>query len=147
MAAGASNWLACLIAALLEDRDILRGPPNDLPASLALRLELLLDDEPRTREIRNAKRRAHDLARRAGIEAGVAVDVDEAGSILALAYPDRVARNRNGTTAGQFRLTDGSSAWLPASDALASTPALVFAESDGNKRSARIRLAAPLREL
>ena len=40
-------WLACLLAALLEDRDVLRGRPDDLPADVGVRLALL--DDPGAR--------------------------------------------------------------------------------------------------
>jgi ATP-dependent helicase HrpB len=63
--------------------------------------------------------------------------------LLALAYPDRIAQRRPGGL-GQFRLSNGRGAALPPSDALASADYLAVAELDGDRREARIFLAAPL---
>jgi ATP-dependent helicase HrpB len=146
-----SGWLACLIAALLEDRDVLRGRPDDLPTEVGLRVALLDDPGRRHpqadgRALRRARDRAHDLARRAGVEPRsdrFGGDVDgEAGALLALAYPDRIAQARGGP--GRFVLRGGTEAWVPAGDPLAREPFLAVAEVDGRRKAGRIRLAAPL---
>ncbi len=143
------GWLGCVVAALLEDRDVLRGPPEEIPADLAVRVALvtihgaahpLADD----RAVRRARDRAHDLARRAGLEPGPA-DPDATGRVLALAYPDRVAQRRGGRR-GRFVLRTGSGAWLADSDSLAGEDFLVAADLDGRRREARIRLAAVIDE-
>jgi ATP-dependent helicase HrpB len=141
-------WLACLLAALLEDRDVLRGRPDDLPADVGLRLALLDDPSARHpqvdgRALRRARDRARDLARRAGAPTGGA-DPGEAGTLLALAYPDRVAQARGGT--GRYVLRTGTEGWLATGDPLAHEPFLAVAEVDGRRRNGRIRLAAPLAE-
>ncbi|MGH9266397.1 MAG: ATP-dependent helicase HrpB, partial [Acidimicrobiales bacterium] len=45
MVAGAvdagAGWTACVVAALLEDRDVLRGRPDDLPTDVAVRVSLI----------------------------------------------------------------------------------------------------------
>jgi ATP-dependent helicase HrpB len=69
--------------------------------------------------------------------------LDRAGSLLALAYPDRIAQRRPGGS-GQFRLSNGRGASLPPSDPLVGADYLAIAELDGDKREARIFLAAPL---
>ncbi|TAK48624.1 MAG: ATP-dependent helicase HrpB [Xanthobacteraceae bacterium] len=63
------------------------------------------------------------------------------GSILALAYPDRVARNRGG---GGFVLANGRGATVDAAAALAREPFIVVAELTGTAASGRVLLAAPL---
>ena len=141
-------WLACLLAALLEDRDVLRGRPDDLPGDVALRLALLDDPGARHpladgRALRRARDRARDLARRTGSPTGGA-DSAEAGTLLALAYPDRVAQARGG--AGRYVLRTGTEGWLATGDPLAHEPFLAVAEVDGRRRNGRIRLAAPLAE-
>jgi len=137
---------ACLLAALLEERDVLRGQRNEVPVDVAERVRLLADSGARhtmadPRALRVARQRAADLARRSGVTAG-AVDPQMCGSILALAYPDRLAQARGG---GRFRLRGGTGAWVPQSDPMATETFLVAAEVDvGNKADGRIRLAAGL---
>jgi ATP-dependent helicase HrpB len=140
------GWLGCLLAALLEDRDVLRGRPDELPTDVGLRLALLDDPGHRHpladgRALRRARDRAQDLARRAGVATGWA-DPTEAGGLLMLAYPDRVAQARGG--AGRFVLRAGTEGWLAAGDPLAPEPFLAVAEVDGRRRGGRIRLAAPV---
>ena len=140
-----SGWLACVLAALLEDRDVLRGHPDEVPADIGVRLDLLTDRDRRHpladgRALKATRRRAQELARRAGISTG-RVDVDEAGAVLALAYPDRIAQARDATS-GRFRLRSGSGAWLPKTDPLARESLIVVADLDGDRREARIRMAA-----
>jgi ATP-dependent helicase HrpB len=147
-----SGWLACLLAALLEDRDVLRGRPDELPADVGLRLALLDDPGRRHpaadgRAVRRARERARDIARRAGVAPGTGPGGDddgqrEAGALLAVAYPERVAQGRGGP--GRFVLRGGTEGWLAAADALAREPFLAVAEVDGRRRQGRIRLAAPL---
>jgi len=140
------GWLGCLLAALLEDRDVLRGRPDDLPTDVGLRLALLEDPGRRHpqadgRALRRARDRAHDLARRVGVpDAGA--DHGESGVLLAAAYPDRIAQARGGQ--GRYVLRAGTEGWLAANDPLAHEPLLAVAEVDGKRSKGRIRLAAPL---
>ncbi len=141
------GWHACLLAALLEDRDILRGPPAELPVDVAVRLSLLADPgrrHPRLdgRSARRARERAHDVARRTGITPGP-VEPGGAGRVLALAYPDRLGAQPPGGR-GRFTLRSGSAAVVPPADPLSTERYLVIAELDARGRDARIRLAAPI---
>jgi hypothetical protein len=70
-------------------------------------------------------------------------DVHEPGPVLALAYPDRVAQARGGA---RFRLRNGSGAWAPKGDPMATEAFLVVAELDADRggRDSRIRIAAAL---
>ncbi|MGQ0673344.1 MAG: ATP-dependent helicase C-terminal domain-containing protein, partial [Hyphomicrobium sp.] len=61
-------------------------------------------------------------------------------SLLALAYPDRIAKARGAP--GQFLLANGCGARVDASDALAGSPFLVVAEMQGSAAATRILLAA-----
>jgi ATP-dependent helicase HrpB len=136
--------LACVVATLVEERDIFRGRPDDLPADLALRVGALTGQRSHDAADRGAvhrlRDRAADLARRAGIRFDLdAVDADRAGVVLLLGYPDRLAARRR---PGQFQLRSGSGAWLPDDDPLADEPFLVAADLDGRRERARIRLAA-----
>jgi ATP-dependent helicase HrpB len=136
--------LACVIATLVEERDIFRGRPDDLPADLALRIGALTGrrghDAADRGAVHRLRDRAADLARRAGIRFDLDdVDPDRTGVVLLLGYPDRLAARRR---PGQFQLRSGSGAWLPDDDSLADQAFLVAADLDGRRDRARIRLAA-----
>jgi ATP-dependent helicase HrpB len=153
-AAVGGGGTACALAALLEDRDVLRGRPDEIETDVAIRLRLLLDRNARHPQadggaVAAARRRATELARRVGVAAPAgSVDSEDHGPVLALAYPDRIAQARGGA---RFRLRGGGGAWLPADDPLAGEAFLVIAELDaagrgsaGSGKDSRIRLAAAL---
>ncbi|SLN48910.1 ATP-dependent RNA helicase HrpB [Roseivivax jejudonensis] len=137
---------AAPLAALLAERDPLRGAPADL----ALRLEALADAK------RFAARRPHQV-RRAALErirqesrrlARLAPGrADPAGpaAMAALAYPDRIGLRRPGE-APRFVLSGGKGAVMAADDPLAGARLIVATDTDGNPREARIRQAARVEE-
>lgn len=65
------------------------------------------------------------------------------GSLLALAYPDRVAKNRGGG-GGAFLLASGRGGNIDPASSLAREPFLTVAELTGAAASSRIILAAPI---
>ncbi len=65
------------------------------------------------------------------------------GAILALAYPDRIAKNRGGGN-GAFLLANGRGANVDPASALAREPYLAVAEIIGSAAQGRIVLAAPI---
>jgi ATP-dependent helicase HrpB len=65
------------------------------------------------------------------------------GSLLALAYPDRVAKNRGGGSGG-FLLANGRGGAVDAASPLAREPFLAVAELTGAAAASRIILAAPI---
>jgi ATP-dependent helicase HrpB len=65
------------------------------------------------------------------------------GALLALAYPDRIARNRGGGS-GAFLLANGRGANLDPASPLAREPFLAVAELAGTAAQGRIVLAAPI---
>ncbi len=71
-------------------------------------------------------------------------ELSSPAALLALAYPDRIAKARGAP--GQFLLANGRGAALEATDALARAPYLVVAEMSGAAASSRILLAAPATE-
>ncbi|HXR87224.1 MAG TPA: ATP-dependent helicase HrpB [Stellaceae bacterium] len=144
--------LACAIAALLMERDIIRAAPQARDADLRLRIDLMNErgaardlpaglslDRGGLQRVRDA---ARQIERQLRLKSDESVDPAETGGVLALAYPDRIAQSRG--AAGQFRLASGGGAELPASDALAKQEFLAIAELDGERKTARIFLAAPL---
>jgi ATP-dependent helicase HrpB len=64
------------------------------------------------------------------------------GALLALAYPDRIARNRG--AGGAFLLSNGRGANVDPASTLAREPFLAVAEITGTAAQGRIMLAAPL---
>jgi ATP-dependent helicase HrpB len=65
------------------------------------------------------------------------------GSLLALAYPDRIAKSRGGGT-GAFLLASGRGGAVDPSSALAREPYFTVAELTGAAAASRIVLAAPI---
>ena len=88
----------------------------------------------------SARRRATELARRAGVRPRE-LRADDLGPVLALAYPDRIAQRRS---RGRVRMRAGGGAWIPATDPLADEDLLVVASLDAADGDARVRLAAAL---
>jgi ATP-dependent helicase HrpB len=133
--------LACDLAALLSERDLAKGRADD--ADLRHRLDLLHGEGDAARGPRDRIRRAAEAWRK---QLGVALDRnpdrDAIGAVVALAYPDRLAQRRGGP--GQYRLSNGKGARLAETDPLAREDFLAVAALDGDRREARIFLAAPL---
>ncbi|MEX2278503.1 MAG: ATP-dependent helicase HrpB [Acidimicrobiia bacterium] len=141
--AGVDGWTACLLAALLDDRDVFGGPLDERPVDLALRVKAVVDGDRRAdrRGADRVRRTAEDLARRAGISEGP-VRTERVGPLLAHAFPDRLAIRRG--SPGRFQLRLGATAWVPNTDPLAPEQFLVAADLDGKRKDARIRLAAAI---
>jgi ATP-dependent helicase HrpB len=147
--------LGASIAALLEERDVLRGEGFVRPpADLRLRTELLHGDRDAASAygaradrdgVRRVRQSAGELVKRVGSASDVRADWDDAdvGTLLALAFPDRVAQRRAGSE-GRYLLRNGSGAALPKGDSLYDEPYLAVAELEGQPPEYRIVRAAPL---
>ena len=68
---------------------------------------------------------------------------ESVGSLLALAYPDRIAKSRGGGT-GSFLLANGRGGVVDPASALAREAYLTVAELTGTAAASRIILAAPI---
>jgi ATP-dependent helicase HrpB len=138
--------LACDLAALLAERDLLARGGGEPNADIALRLELLWGRTDLADVDRESLRRARAEARMCRDRLSTRRRQTEApispGALLALAYPDRIARRRAGP-GGRFVLRSGTGAVLDA-QTLAQEEFLVAAELDGRPPDSRIRLAARL---
>ncbi|MDJ0769130.1 MAG: ATP-dependent helicase HrpB [Ilumatobacter sp.] len=138
--------LGCALAAVIDERDVMRGRSEEVPTDLGLRLRLIAGrgghDLADGRAVRRLRDRAADIARRLGVRFDTdLIDADRAGAVLLAAFPDRLAARRR---PGQFQLRNGQGAWLPDDDVLAHEPFVVAADLDGRRGRARIRLAAGL---
>ena len=141
--------MACDVAALLGERDILRG----VGADVHRRLALLSGESRAARGGQGGVQRAKQLARQyRGYLRGKATqpvaDPDHPrwlGALLALAYPDRVAQQRKPGGA-EYRLANGRAALFSEVDGLMKQPWLVIADlgSRQGQREERIYLAAEL---
>ena len=144
--------LAADLAALLSERDLLRGPEGGRDADIRSRLEILRGGEAGDAErlgLRSIRGVARDLARRLGASPATAGSGREgpasgsAGALLALAFPDRIGRRR-GAAEGRFTLANGRGAYFPQPQSLARQELIVAVSLDDSERDARILLAAPL---
>jgi len=139
--------LASDVAALLGERDILRGAGADVHSRLAL----LAGENQAARGAQGGVQRARQLARQyRGYLRGKATrpvaDPQHArwlGALLALAYPDRIAQQRKPGGA-EYRLANGRAALFNEVDGLMKHPWLVIADlgSRQGQREERIYLAA-----
>jgi ATP-dependent helicase HrpB len=139
------------LAALLSDRDPwLSRPGLPRPADIRLRLQAL-EQLRASGEAAGAERRGLVAADRLSRQLLRIMGTDkdganpESGALLALAYPDRVAKRRPGAD-GRYLLAAGPGAVLPPDDPLAVHELLVVAEVDALQREGRIRLALPISE-
>lgn len=163
--------LAAELLALLGDRDLARRGNEPADVDLRLRVESLRAGRGVHGLVvdRGALHRARETARewRARLTAGArgapktsgaatrgaaapapgatdpAVDLEDVGRLLLLAYPDRVAQLRPGRP-GRFLLRTGRGASLPEHQPLARAPYLVIAALDDKGTEARVDLAAPV---
>ncbi len=146
--------LAADLAALLEERDLLRGE-HSLGSDLTTRLDAL----------RDFRRTGRDRARRGLADPATGARVDQAarrwrqllrvkpetapptaetvGLLLALAYPDRIAQRREGS-AERYLLANGRGARLVTGDPLTGRDWLAVAHLDAGTHEGRIWLAAPV---
>ena len=120
------------IAAILSEPGLGGRDPD-----LGERLRQLRQD--RSQRARDAMILAERWARAAGGGKGGAVDP---GTLLAEAFPERVARARG--KPGEMLLASGRGAFLDSSELLAREPWLAVAELGGGDARDRIRLAAPV---
>ncbi|WP_158968773.1 ATP-dependent helicase HrpB [Chachezhania sediminis] len=132
---------AAPIAALLSERDPLKGAPVDLTLRLRAVQGRSGPHEANRGTLDRIRAEAKRLARQAPKTGG---DLS-AAAMAALAYPDRIGQRRKGD-APRYLLSGGKGAILPDGDPLAGAPYLVALDLDGDQREARVRLAAQIAE-
>lgn len=152
--------VGCLLAALLGERDILRGRGAGGTADLGLRMQILLQRgsfsgkklamPPEAEIDRGACERVIEEAQRYLRELGhhqkpdvQEKDLASIGILLAFAFPDRIAQRREN---GRFVLSNGRGAVFPAEQWLSYEKMVVAAHMDDQGTESRIRLAAALSE-
>jgi len=141
--------LACDLAALLGERDLLRGTGSK-QTDLRLRLDALHGDRRHLGEasidrgaMQRVKRTAELWHQQLGPQIKQVSDPHAIGLLLALAYPDRIAQRQSGKDV-RYLLANGRGALFAHPDPLASETYLVIADLDAGSQWARIDLAAPI---
>lgn len=155
---------AAELAALLSERDLLRGAGRERDSDIRSRIELLQRADrggsgvdrgalERVRRVRRAllaalEKRTPSSARNRDQtpESDSDFGADQTlspGVLLAFAYPDRVAKRRAGGEA-RYQLANGRGASFASPESIAREELIVAVELDDRERDARILLAAPL---
>ncbi|MEJ2689692.1 MAG: ATP-dependent helicase HrpB, partial [Deltaproteobacteria bacterium] len=150
--------LACLLAALLEERDVLHYRPGGQSVDLGYRLHVLEaflagnrgevqqfggDPALLERVVNAARRLAEVVVGRAGKKAPLQ---ERAGArLLSFAYPDRIAMLRENSRT-RYLLANGRGVALAEADLLAGSPFLAAARLDAGQVEGRLHLAARLEE-
>ncbi|MES0864630.1 ATP-dependent helicase HrpB [Ruegeria sp. SCPT10] len=134
------------LAALLAERDPLKGAPVDL----TLRMAAIRDTRAFQREkpwqvnpsvvdrIKGETKRLRAMVQPQD-------ETLSAAAMVALAYPDRIGQRRKGDTPRHV-LSGGKGVVLGNDDTLANAPYLVVLDTDGNPREARVRMAVQISE-
>ncbi len=159
--------LAAQLAALLSERDLLRTPERD--PDIRTRLELLQGTRGAaagarvrraarafTAELQRLRRLPGSTSEPKSASGARALQAitegartadgqpqDLAGALLALAFPDRIGRRREGGQ-GRYLLSNGHGAAFRGQSSLARAPLIVAVALDDREREARVDLAAPL---
>ncbi len=128
--------LAAEIAAIISERG-LGGDDADLRGRVA---GLRRDRSPRGRDARAMAERWAEIVKPGRSRERGELSI---GLLVALAYPERIAKNRGGT-AGAFLLANGRGAVVDPASPLAREPFLAVAELTGSATQARILSAAPM---
>ncbi len=144
----ASAARAAIIAVILEDRDPMRGADGPPQVDLSLRVDAIergnhgvaeFPDRALMARLRDA---AGEWRRRLGVGNPSVESAEDTGSLLAMAYPDRVAQQRGAP--GRFLLRNGRGVAIDARDPMAREPWIVVAGVEDAGANARVTLAAPL---
>jgi len=144
---------ASCLAALLSNKDIIRLPAANEDADIRLRLAIiqqasagkpLAGDYPVDKwRVQQVCHEAAHIRSTLGIQGNFSFDINKCGSLLALAYPDRIGQNKG---QGRFLLSNGRRAFIGESQLLAKEPFIVAADLADSGVESRIFLAAPVTE-
>ncbi len=142
--------LACDIAALLSERDIMGhdAVSVDIEDRLSV-LSLYRRDGKQAARARGAHvggcgrvaQVSRQLARLVKVGPRDTVEMEAVGGLLVLAYPDRIGRKDRGS-GNSYSLVNGKKASLPPTDPLVNCEWLTIGSMDAGRREGRIFLAA-----
>jgi ATP-dependent helicase HrpB len=131
---------AATLAAILAERDPLRGAPLDLSHRMRAVAGERVAGEVHHATLARVRQEAKRLSRHTAPDGP-----QDIGTLAALAYPDRIGLRRKGDAA-RFVLSGGKGAIAPDGDPLAGARLIVATDLDGDPREARIRQGTPLSE-
>lgn len=140
--------LACLITALLEERDIFVAEQARDNADIALRISVLIDGVQNKKRqsgkhfriIQQAQQLLKQINHRGKISFSESLPAEHCGLLLALAFPERIAKARNNQ--GDYLAANGKGMSLSIDDALAAQPYIVIANAGLYRKKLSVRLAA-----
>ena len=143
-----SASLAADVAALLEERDPFGRNEN---ADFSLRIEALVRCRNTNRGWTSGLKRVDKLAsqwcqRLSAKPLRAQVHEEEIGRLIALAYPERIAKAEKAGVSNRYRLASGQWAALPEADNLFLHQWLAIAAYDAGTSNGKIFLAAPIAE-
>jgi len=144
---------ACALAALLEERDIIRLPRGEGNVDITMRLDLMAPSQKgksalphgaalNKGALHRARQSAERWLQRLSLKRGQ-VNSHHAGPLIALAYPDRIAARRSRDGA-RYLMANGRGATLPDNEPLAAEDWLAIATLGGSGSEGRVYLAAPM---
>lgn len=153
--------VAADLAALLGQRDVLRQLRDGVGIDIDLRLRLEVVHAARQNRcpdhvdgapvdkaaVQQALAESREWQRALGVRAeSTAYDVDAAGVLVGLAYPERIAQRRPGVTTSDARyvLRNGTGAVVTGPQSITRSPYLAIAEIGGSATRPRVYSAAPL---
>ena len=148
--------LALSIAALMEERDILRLKAEYKTVDLRLRLEALQhmakSDTKNLKRLgcdigaaRNVNKQVNNWLAKHCVRPGV-FNIQKAGICLAYAFPDRIGSLRSNQT-GTYILSGGRGARLMQEDPLALESFLAVGHLDKGDKNARVYMASPISKI
>jgi len=136
--------LAALLASLLEDRDIFRGERAFTDCDLRHRLSELIQQSTNKRFqpfFLQTKKHLQRINKVAATNLST-LPLELTGVLLALAYPERIAKQR--TQYGHFLAENGKGLFVNEQDALAGEAYIVAANLSEYQQKLQVRLAAPV---
>lgn len=131
---------ACVLAAMLEERDALAGR-SDVDIGLEARWHTVTGGRAERGLRERVEEQAERLCAAAGVRGGRTSD-QHLGFLLGLAFPDRVGRRRGDS--GSYQLRGGAIATIPTSSTFSRHEFLAFGDVDGAGAVVKAYLAAPL---
>ncbi|MHA0856070.1 ATP-dependent helicase HrpB [Paenibacillus sp. CMAA1364] len=148
------GYLACLMAALLQERDIFKGRRSTDNCDMTARIEVLLlwesqglphmDDTSLDMPVMHRMmQEARNVQKQLNITSDHKVGADGCGVLLSFAYPDRIGQGRGD---GRFLLSSGRGVEMSIIQPLSRTAYIVAAVVDDRGTEGRIQLTASINE-
>ena len=142
-------YTACLLAALLEERDVFTREQTKDNADIGTRLEFIIRGLTQGRagnklsaKVVRIEKQARQLAKQLNIKWQPQISRHWCGVLLAFAFPERIAKNRH--QQGRFLSSAGTGLALSIDDTLNDEDYIVAASTIKLANEQRISLAAPV---